>query len=101
MKALCFRCPPATFVACKALGSVWRGVYGSALAPARLREIPFPEHIPAGWARVRVTQCGLCSSDLHLMRLDLSPRAAPAAVFSDSHATTVLGHELVGVVEAV
>jgi threonine dehydrogenase-like Zn-dependent dehydrogenase len=101
MLALTFQCPVSTYLTCKTLAPIWRGVYTSRLAPARLREINRPRELPPGWARVRVIQCGLCSSDLHLATLDLHPSVAPAAVFNDPQATSVLGHELVGVIEEV
>lgn len=101
MRALCFQCSAAQFVVCRALAALWPGVYSSPIAPTRPREIRLLDDLPPGWARVRVHQCGLCASDLHLMRLDLSPRAAPAALLGDAGQPAILGHELVGTVAAV
>ncbi len=51
----------------------------------RLRSIELPDTPPPGWARLRVTACGLCGSDL---------RAAES-----SEAFEPFGHEIAGVVE--
>jgi threonine dehydrogenase-like Zn-dependent dehydrogenase len=52
------------------------------------------------WLKVNNTRCGLCASDIHLIFMDISPKAFPAAVPGGSR-RTYLGHELVGeVVEA-
>jgi threonine dehydrogenase-like Zn-dependent dehydrogenase len=58
------------------------------------------ESLPSGWARVRVHQCGLCASDLQLMHLRVSPAIAPAAVAGKESPPVILGHELVGAIEA-
>lgn len=56
--------------------------------PLRLIERPKP--VPGdGEILVRVTTCGVCRTDLHLAEGDLPPK----------HPQTVLGHEIVGVVE--
>lgn len=59
---------------------------------ARLREGPEPD-TPPGFARVRVLACGICGTDLHLLRGMVLPRGAAYPVRP--------GHEVAGIVEAV
>jgi len=58
--------------------------------PLRLAERPTPEPGP-GELRLRVLACGVCRTDLHILDGDLPLPRAPL----------VLGHEIVGRVEAV
>ena len=100
MLALTYSCTPLKFVAAKAVGWAWKGVDVSPLGSARLAQVS-PPPLPPAWAMVRVLQCGLCTSDLHLIRLQFSLRSAviAAAAASAEPAPVILGHELVGVVE--
>ena len=101
MKAVCYSCSTWNFLCCRALDWVWRGVAFSALGPTRYREVDLPDRLPPGWARVRVRQCGLCASDIHIMRAKFDPRISPGAMLSEATEPVVLGHELVGTVTAV
>ena len=56
--------------------------------PLRLRDIPIPEPGP-GQLLVRVTACGVCRTDLHVIEGELPPRKSPL----------VPGHQVVGTVE--
>src|SRR5215468_7044200 len=57
----------------------------------RLRLVERPEPEPVGReVRLRVTACGVCRTDLHLVDGDLEPRRPGV----------VPGHEVVGVVDA-
>ncbi len=60
---------------------------GQPLVPA---ELPVPE-VTAGTVLVRVTACGLCRTDLHVVDGDLTEPSLPL----------VPGHQIVGIVEAV
>ncbi|MDQ4098795.1 MAG: zinc-dependent alcohol dehydrogenase family protein [Actinomycetota bacterium] len=60
--------------------------------PLVLRDRPVPEPGPTE-VRVRVSVCGVCRTDLHLVEGDLLPRRAAGGV--------VPGHEVVGVVDTV
>ncbi len=60
------------------------------LGAAVLREGPEPE-TPPGYARVRVLACGVCATDLHLLRGMVLPRGATYPVRP--------GHEVAGIVE--
>lgn len=59
---------------------------------ARLRRGPEPE-TPEGFARVRVLTCGVCATDLHLLKGMVLPRGASYPVRP--------GHEVAGIVEEV
>jgi D-arabinose 1-dehydrogenase-like Zn-dependent alcohol dehydrogenase len=59
---------------------------------AVLRDGPEPE-TPPGFARVRVLCCGICGTDLHLLRGMVLPRGASYPVRP--------GHEVAGIVERV
>lgn len=58
-------------------------------APLRMTDVPVPRPA-AGEIRVRVTVCGVCRTDLHVVEGELPPR----------HARIVPGHQIVGVVDA-
>ncbi len=58
--------------------------------PLRAAEVPVPE-LGAGQVRLRVTHCGVCRTDLHVVEGDLPPAKAPV----------IPGHQIVGSVEAV
>lgn len=57
--------------------------------PLELAEVPKPQ--PTGdQALVRVTACGICRTDLHVIEGELPPRKSPV----------IPGHQVVGVIEA-
>ncbi|MDH3734362.1 MAG: zinc-binding alcohol dehydrogenase family protein, partial [Gemmatimonadota bacterium] len=56
--------------------------------PLRSTEVPDPQPAP-GEIRVRVTACGICRTDLHVIEGDLEPELMPV----------VPGHQVVGVVD--
>lgn len=57
--------------------------------PLRHAEVPVPEP-GAGHVRLRVTHCGICRTDLHIVEGDLPPLKLPL----------IPGHQIVGNVEA-
>jgi len=59
-------------------------------APLRLTDVAMPEPGP-GELRLRVSVCGVCRTDLHVVEGDLAARSA----------RIVPGHEVVGVIERV
>lgn len=58
--------------------------------PLVARDVPLPEPGP-GMLRVKVTVCGVCRTDLHIVEEDLPPVVRPI----------IPGHEIVGIVERV
>ncbi|MCB1448039.1 MAG: alcohol dehydrogenase catalytic domain-containing protein [Rhizobiaceae bacterium] len=60
--------------------------------PLEIRSVPRPAAAP-GQLLVRLRACGICHSDVHIWRGEVRPPEAPS--------TFILGHEGVGVVEAV
>lgn len=99
MKALVATNEIWRFAALRALQPIWPAAAFSGLGPVRSIELPDKPAPPPGWARVRVTQCGLCASDIHLLRGDVAADVAPTALLGAPHTRAILGHELVGVVE--
>ena len=59
-------------------------------APLELEDCPEPQPGPAD-VRIRVTACGACHTDLHIVEGDLPLKRSPL----------ILGHQIVGVVESV
>ena len=64
------------------------GVRPVATSPLRHAELPPPEPGP-GELRVRVSACGICRTDLHVIEGDLPPVRTPV----------VPGHQVVGTVD--
>lgn len=71
--------------------------YVSRFAPLYLRELPDPPLRP-GWVRIRTVLCGLCGSDYKQVFLKGAWDNPMTAVISFPQ---VLGHEVVGYVEAI
>ena len=64
--------------------------------PASLVELPEPVLPARDWARVAVSACGICGSDLHLFSHNIG--ATPALVPLAHGFPFVLGHEIAGTV---
>ena len=58
-------------------------------SPLSLIEVPVPDPAP-GQVRIRVSACGICHTDLHIVEGELRAPALPL----------VPGHQVVGIVEA-
>ena len=56
--------------------------------PLRLADVPVPEPGP-GQVRVKVLECGVCRTDLHIIDGELPPHKRPL----------IIGHQIVGVVD--
>jgi threonine dehydrogenase-like Zn-dependent dehydrogenase len=93
MEAVTFDVGPATFVAGKLLGKAWPGFYPTVGLRHR-RDWPVPTPRGKDWARIKVTRAGVCGSDLAAIYHKTSPALTPFTSFP-----SVLGHEIVGVVE--
>ena len=92
MQALVYHRSVPAYLASRAL-SRWRPhCFFAAVAPLRLRDVPLS--VPDGWATLRVRLCGLCGSDVNLLRGAESYLMEPYASFP-----AILGHEIVAEVE--
>jgi threonine dehydrogenase-like Zn-dependent dehydrogenase len=82
----------------KLLGTLSPRAFVGPLAPIRMREIPDPSFPGPDWLVIRTTLCGLCGSDYKQVFLNGRPNNPMTALISFPQ---VLGHEVVGTVEAV
>lgn len=94
MLSVYFDVIPWKIVLAQALGRVHEGAKWSRMSPLRMAELPEPELPGPEWVKVRVHSCGLCGSDMHLLRLAINPRASIAAIPGMSR--IFLGHEIYG-----
>lgn len=96
MKAVVFDGAIARYVLTRAAGALSpRWLTGPGRC-TRLLEIDEPELPGEDWVRVRTTLGGVCGSDVNLVELGVSPSTSPLSSFP-----FVIGHENVGVIEAV
>jgi len=73
MKSVCFRINATRWLACKALGKFWPGVYTSGLSGLSLREIPVPALPDNDWVLCRTRLGGICGTDLGTIFLRQHP----------------------------
>jgi threonine dehydrogenase-like Zn-dependent dehydrogenase len=81
-------------LAVKALRGLWPGVIWSPISPAHIVDLPEPVLPGARWVRVRTRQCGICATDLSLLKVKADPSVAPAALPGNTR--FYLGHEVIG-----
>ncbi len=86
--ALVYRRSVPRYLLCRWLGRLWPRRFFPSLAP--LRPAPFVPEAPPGWVRLRTRLCGICGSDLQLLRGEESFLMEPYASFP-----FVPGHEIV------
>ncbi|MFP3855285.1 MAG: zinc-dependent alcohol dehydrogenase, partial [Anaerolineales bacterium] len=86
-------------LAVKLLRPLWPGVIWSPLSPANVVNLPKPALPGPRWLRVENVQCGICASDLSLLKVKADPQIAPAALPGNTR--FYLGHEVVGKVTEV
>ncbi len=86
-------------LAVKALRPIWPGVIWSPLSPAEIVDLPEPALPGPRWLRVQNEQCGICASDISLLKVKADPQVAPAALPGNTR--FYLGHEVVGRVSEV
>jgi len=98
MKALVFERNMARTVATKILGALHPRFYLGPVAPMSMSEIPAPRHPRPDWLTIRTALCGLCGSDYKQVFLKGAFDNPMTALVSFPQ---VLGHEVVGYVEAV
>lgn len=91
MQALVYRRSIPRYLACQALNRLFRRRFFPSIAPLRLEEREFSPL--EGWVSMRVSLCGICGSDISLLRGSESYLMEPYASFP-----AVLGHEAVGTI---
>jgi erythritol/L-threitol dehydrogenase len=95
MNALVYYRSVCRYLLAKGLNRFWPRTFFARVAPLRLQEIEFSLPGP-GWVVLRPRLCGICGSDLNLLKGSESFLLEPYASLP-----AVLGHEVVGeVVEA-
>ena len=82
----------------KLLGSFTPRAFVGPLAPIQMREIPSPSFPGPDWVVIRPALCGLCGSDYKQVFLNGRMDNPMTALISFPQ---VLGHEVVGTIEAV
>ena len=96
MRAVRFKVSVPGFLLARSLGRYSRSATFGALSGLSMADVAVPE-IPRGdWVRIRVSLGGICGSDLGNLTFSSSPVMEPFGSFP-----AVLGHEILGVVEAV
>ncbi|NIM95349.1 MAG: alcohol dehydrogenase catalytic domain-containing protein [Anaerolineales bacterium] len=74
---------------------IWPGAIWSPLSPTRVEnDAPEPTIPGPRWVLVKNTLCGICSSDLSVLNLEVGPEVAAAPL--PSWHKVYLGHEVVG-----
>ena len=94
MKALLYRRSIPRYLLSAFFSKLQRRRFHHLVTPLSLAEVPFAPARP-GWATVRVSRCGICGSDLNLLKGAESMLLEPYASLP-----MVLGHEIVGVLES-
>jgi len=96
MRAVTFDVSVPRFLLARALGRFTRAATLGWMSGLRLGSVSDPELPSADWVKVKVSLCGVCGSDLGNLSYTSSPAMEPFGSFP-----AVLGHEIVGVVDAV
>jgi threonine dehydrogenase-like Zn-dependent dehydrogenase len=89
VKALVYRRSVFLYLLASILSRIWPHRFFSRLSPLSLRDIPLPAP-QDGWVTLRNRLCGICGSDLSLLKGAESLLMEPYASFP-----AVLGHEVV------
>jgi threonine dehydrogenase-like Zn-dependent dehydrogenase len=74
------------------LSKVSKNALWGPLSPLKAGDLPEPALAGPEWVKVRVISCGLCGSDLHLIKLDFNPRSCVTAI--PGMKRIFLGHEI-------
>jgi len=97
MKAIQFNVNIPQFLALKVFGPLSKSAYYCGpLSTVRMAELPEPVLPSPDWVKIKVSRCGICTSDISTILLRNSPAWTPYTSFP-----AVLGHEIAGhIVEA-
>jgi threonine dehydrogenase-like Zn-dependent dehydrogenase len=98
MRALVFENSLPRQAVTRILGAISARAYVGPLAPMTLKEIPDPQFPAPDWVTIRTNLCGLCGSDYKQVFLKGRLDNPMTALISFPQ---VLGHEVVGVIDAV
>jgi threonine dehydrogenase-like Zn-dependent dehydrogenase len=98
VRALVFENSLPRQAATRILGAINPRAYVGPLAPMTLKEIPDPAFPAADWVTIRTALCGLCGSDYKQVFLKGRLDNPMTALISFPQ---VLGHEVVGIIDAV
>src|SRR5262249_20182314 len=96
MNAITFAAPIPTYLLTLAAGRISPRLLVGPHACTRYGEVADPRLPGDRWVRIRTRLGGICGSDLAIVGLAASPATSPFSSFP-----FVIGHENVGVVEAV
>lgn len=94
MKALVYTHSDLLYLLRRAIASVFPRLFPSSISGLRIKEVPFSTPGPE-WVTLRNRLCGICGSDLQLLRSKDSVLMEPYGSFP-----AVLGHEIVAEVAA-
>jgi 2-desacetyl-2-hydroxyethyl bacteriochlorophyllide A dehydrogenase len=78
----------------KALSVFWKNVPLSGFSPVCYAEMAEPGLPGPNWVKIKNKMCGICATDVHLMFLEMSPKASFVAV--PPVGRVFFGHEVVG-----
>ncbi len=92
MKALVYHRSIPRYLLSQALNRVNRRKFYAAVSPLKHQQVEFDP--PKGWVRLKTRLCGVCGSDVNLLKGHESFLLEPYASMP-----SVLGHEIMGVVE--
>ena len=92
MQALVYNRSALRYLATKAANTIWPHHFFHSLAPVTLQQISLKPR--EGWIILRNRLCGLCGSDLNLLRGSESYLLEPYGSFP-----AILGHEVISLVE--
>ena len=98
MQALVYQNSLPRLVATKILSNFRRRAFVGPLSPLQMRELPDPTPRSDDWVVIRTSLCGVCGSDYKQVFMNGGIDNPMTALISFPQ---VLGHEVVGVIEAV
>jgi len=93
MKALVYRRSIPRYLLSSFFSKIQRKRFHHLVTPLKLEDVPFHPARPS-WAAIKVTLCGICGSDINLLKGAESMLLEPYASLP-----MVLGHEIVGTIE--
>ncbi len=94
MKSLYLDADVPRIMITKAFSLFWKSAPLSGFSPVRYQEMAEPELPGPNWVKIKNKMCGVCATDVHLMFLEMSPKASVVAV--PPVGRVFFGHEVVG-----